>query len=230
MRVALEQPGGRLVWQRPTVSTSLGGALEVDLPRPSPGVGLVVSSPTSGTFGPAVVRTAQGRSYAAAGVLQDALATAQWTFDGDRGPLAYYTNERARPLLTLRGVAGAGTGGASVRARSGARLDPTSALVSSPRGVAVIRAVAPIPGWSATWRPSGATATRNLAVRRSGVVQAVDVPAGRGVLTWLYSAPGLNAGALVRAGRCPGSGGAVAVAGAVGPRQAPWPSGPAPVP
>jgi hypothetical protein len=59
----------------------------------------------------------------------------------------------------------------------------------------VIRAVAPIPGWSATWRPTGATATRSLAVQRAGVVQAVDVPAGRGVLTWLYSAPGLNAGA-----------------------------------
>jgi hypothetical protein len=122
VRVALEQPGGRLVWQRPTVTPSLGGELDVELPRPSPGVGLVVSSATAGTFGPAVMRTAQGRSYAASGVLQDALATAQWAFDGDRGPLAYYTNERARPLLTLRGVAGAGTGGASIRPRPWCRL------------------------------------------------------------------------------------------------------------
>jgi hypothetical protein len=33
-----------------------------------------------------------------------------------------------------------------------------------------------------------------LPVRTSGVVQAVGVPAGHGVLTWEYSAPGLAVG------------------------------------
>jgi hypothetical protein len=195
LRVAVETSGGRLAWQHPTAVTSVHGDLVVQFPRPSSGIGLAVATTTAGTFGPAVVRTAQGQSYTASGDLQDALALAHWTFDGNQGPLSFYTNQRARPPLTLRGIAGAGTAGASVRARSGARLDPTSAVVSSPRGAEVIRAVASIPGWSATWWPGGATVPRKLAVHRSGVVQAVDVPAGRGVLTWQYTPPGLNAGA-----------------------------------
>jgi hypothetical protein len=70
---------------------------------------------------------------------------------------------------------------------------PTAATVSSPHGVRVIRAVAAIPGWTATWQPArGATA--RLAISRAGAVQAVDVPAGRGVLTWSYAPPGFAAG------------------------------------
>ena len=136
VRVALEKPGGQLVWQHPTVTTSLTGDLEVELPRPSPGIGLVVATPRPGTFGPAVVRTAQGRSYAASGELQDALATAQWTFDGDQGPLAFYSNERARPPLSLRGIAGAGTVGAvgTEPVRASPRSDLGRGVVSPRRG------------------------------------------------------------------------------------------------
>jgi hypothetical protein len=194
-RVALEEPGGRLDWLHPTISTNSSGALTIGLPRPTAGIGLVVETTAGGTFGAPRVRTAPGGSFDASGDLQDALATGHWTFAGDRGPFAYYTNNRARPPLTVRGTAGSVVGEATVRTRSGSRLDPTSAWVSSPDGAEVVRAVAAIPGWSATWRLGGRGPARVLDVRSSGVVQAVDVPAGRGVLTWRYTTPGLTAGA-----------------------------------
>ncbi|MHB1852308.1 MAG: hypothetical protein ACYCU6_09035, partial [Acidimicrobiales bacterium] len=60
----------------------------------------------------------------------------------------------------------------------------------------VVRAVAFVPGWSASWTPSSGP-PRPLAVRRLGVVQVVRAPAGRGVVTWRYIAPGLFAGELL---------------------------------
>ena len=50
-------------------------------------------------------------------------------------------------------------------------------------------------------RPTGPAAT--LAVQRDGLIQAVDVPPGLGVITWTYTPPGFRAGlalSLVAAG------------------------------
>jgi uncharacterized membrane protein YfhO len=69
----------------------------------------------------------------------------------------------------------------------------TSATVSSARGVQLVRSVAAIPGWSATWQPRhGQEIT--LSVRPDGIVQAVDVPAGEGTVTWHYTPPSLDSG------------------------------------
>jgi uncharacterized membrane protein YfhO len=59
--------------------------------------------------------------------------------------------------------------------------------------VRVVRAVADIPGWTATWRAAHGSPV-SLAVQRDGLVQVVNVPAGSGVVTWSYSPPGLKAG------------------------------------
>jgi len=192
-RVALEEPGGRLDWLQCSIATGSPGVFTIGLPRPTSGTGLVVETAAPGRFGAPLLRTAPGDSYDASGDLQDSLATAHWSFAGDRGPFAYYANADARPPLALREIPGRGAGDASVRALQGPRVDPASALVSSPHGVDVVRAVAAIPGWWATWQPRTGP-VRVLAVRRSGIVQVVDVPAGRGVLTWRYTAPGLAAG------------------------------------
>ena len=76
---------------------------------------------------------------------------------------------------------------------SGAPAEPTAATVFSPHGTRVVRSVAAIPGWSATWQPRHGAAT-TLTVQRDGTVQAVDVPPGRGVLTWSYTPPRLPVG------------------------------------
>ena len=63
----------------------------------------------------------------------------------------------------------------------------------SRHGARVVRSVAAIPGWSASWQPRQGPAT-TLTVQRDGVVQAVDVPPGLGVLTWSYTPPRFLAG------------------------------------
>jgi uncharacterized membrane protein YfhO len=59
--------------------------------------------------------------------------------------------------------------------------------------------VAATAGWRATWHPRRGPAAA-LAVRRDGLVQAVDVPAGRGIVTWSYRPPGLRMGLAVSLG------------------------------
>ena len=79
------------------------------------------------------------------------------------------------------------------RGAGGPPAAPTAATVFSRNGARVVRSVAAIAGWSATWRPRHGPAT-TLAVQRDGLVQAVDVPPGLGVLTWSYTPPGFLAG------------------------------------
>ena len=65
--------------------------------------------------------------------------------------------------------------------------------------IRVVRAVAALPGWSASWHPRGGTAV-TLAVHRAGLVQAVDVPPGAGVVTWSYVPPGFRLGVALSLG------------------------------
>jgi hypothetical protein len=95
---------------------------------------------------------------------------------------------RAVEALPGRSVSGAWVGGAS-----GPPAAPTAATVSSPDGVRVIRAVAAIDGWSATLQPRHGPPTAPT-VRADGLVQAVDGPAGLGVLTFRYAPPGFAVG------------------------------------
>jgi hypothetical protein len=85
---------------------------------------------------------------------------------------------------------------ASVRYTTSAAGDVTTATVSSANGVRLVRSMAAIPGWSATWQPvDGQPVT--LKVQPDGVVQAVDVPPGRGTVTWHYVSPRFTAGLTV---------------------------------
>jgi hypothetical protein len=195
-RVGLEQPGGRTVWPKVAITTS-SGRFQIQLGAASPAVGLVLAvSHGAGTVGPPVMGTAQGSYFVADGVMTSALV-AQWTFDGDKQGLAYFTNRHAVAPLTLRALKGEALGSATVRARGGPALEPTTAAVDTPHGARVVRAVTNIPGWTATWTPSSGGAGQTLPVRRSGLVQAVDVPAGQGVLTWYYDAPGVIPGLIL---------------------------------
>ena len=114
--------------------------------------------------------------------------------------------------------------GATVRRLSGPPLEPSAALVSSPHGVDVVRAVASVPGWTASWAASSGP-PRPLAVRSLGVVQFVSVPAGRGVVTWRYAAPSLFAGELLSIASLALVAAAIVVAA---PWCRLWPSGPRP--
>ena len=95
--------------------------------------------------------------------------------------------------MCIRDRSSSTTSPGTVRRLAGPAAGPTAAAVFSPHGVRVIRAVAAIPGWSATWHPRGGAAA-TLAVHRAGLVQAVDVPPGAGVVTWSYEPPGVRLG------------------------------------
>jgi hypothetical protein len=126
--------------------------------------------------------------FVADGQLQNALQPPRWGYAGRDGPFGVFVDHFARRALSLSALPGRSTAGASVRPLAGAAAEPTAAAVISPHGVRVVRAVAFIPGWSATWHPAAGRAT-GLAVHRSGLVQAVDVPPGRGIVTWSYTPP-----------------------------------------
>ncbi len=127
------------------------------------------------------------------GQLQDALVPPHWEFAGFDGPFAVFANQRAQPPLRIQALPGRSIAGAWIGHSSGPPADPTAATVSSPHGARVVRAVAAISGWSATWHPGQGPATA-LTVQQDGLVQAVDVPPGLGVLTFRYSPPGFPVG------------------------------------
>ena len=154
VHVGLVRPAGSTDWAEPVQRSD--GAVSVTLDTPAEVVGVRVTAGTAALdLGPPVMRSASGRSYRADGQLQDALVPPHWVLHGLDGAFAVFGDSRASPPLTLRAGPGGSSAGASVRATSGPGFAPTSAAVSSPRAVTVVRAVADIPGWTARWRPAG---------------------------------------------------------------------------
>jgi hypothetical protein len=125
--------------------------------------------------------------------LRDALQPPRWSFAGFDGSFAIFADRSATGPLTVHALGDQSASGASVREVRGAADEPTAATVSSPHGVRIVRSVAAIPGWTATWKPQHGQATA-LPVQRDGLVQAVNVPPGRGLLSWNYVSPRFPAG------------------------------------
>ena len=228
IRIGLLSVGGHVDWARARRTTQEHGASravatwEASWPSPRPAVGVVVGSKVTAAAGAPDVTAVTGRSYALDGVLQDGLAAPHWRYGGQDGAFSVFVDQRARTPLSLRPLAGRSLRGATVRRLSGPPLEPSAALVSSPHGVDVVRAVASVPGWTASWTASSGP-PRPLAVRGLGVVQVVSVPAGRGVVTWRYAAPSLFAGELLSIASLALVAAAIVVAA---PWCRLWPSGP----
>ncbi len=206
VRIGLVRPGGAVTWvdsargpesrgtRHATTSVTVhvhGGIRAVGLEVRALGTG-----PLDEHAGVPVVQSRSGVTLDVDGVLQAALSSPQWRYGGQDGPFGVFVATRPSPPLRLRPLRGRTLGRATVRRLTGPELVPSSALVSSPRGAVVVRSDAAIAGWSATWQPTGGGPPRILAVYRSGIVQAVEVPAGRGVLTWHYDGPGVRSGEL----------------------------------
>jgi hypothetical protein len=155
-----------------------------------PGIPGVSTSPTGAP---------ENATVLADGQLTDGLLPPRWQYFGTDGSFALYRDTYAGPALGVQGLHGGPAPGASVRGLGGPVFAPTSAAVWSPAGVVVIRSEADIPGWTASWRPGGRGRARPVAVRRQGLVQALTVPAGSGILSWSYRAPGLWPGVAVSA-------------------------------
>ncbi len=206
IQVGLVLPGGTVRWLDPVRGPQRGSTGETTVSLTTPGrdgiraVGLAARTlgvpPIADHVGVPVVRTGSGVTLDVDGVLQAALSGSQWRYVDQDGPFAVFAATHPSPPLLLRPRPGRSLGRATVRRSSGPALAPSSAVVTSPHGAEVVRAVAAIPGWSATWLPAGGGTPRALAVFRTGIVQAVDVPPGRGVVTWHYDGPGVRTGEL----------------------------------
>jgi len=192
IRVGLLTPGDSTRWfQARAAGASL---LAVRLPRPVTGVAVIAQAAGERIrLGPPSMTGRHGAVFVADGQLQDALVPPRWTFASQDGPFAVFVDHLARGPLVLEALPGRSASGASVTQLSGPADEPAAAQVRSPHGVRLVRAVAAIPGWSATWQPADGRPV-TLPVYRAGLVQAVDVPPGAGVVTWTYLPPGFTAG------------------------------------
>jgi hypothetical protein len=191
-RIGLVTPGGATRWFRPEAGSA--PALVIGLPHPVTTVAVVAGAGTRpGRLGPPAVTGPDGLVLAANGQLQDALTPPRWGYAGRDGSFAIFVDRFARGPLRLEPLPGQTISGASARRLAGPGAAPTAAAVSSANGVRVVRAVAAISGWSASWQPRHGPA-RAVPIGREGLVQAVDVPPGRGVVTWTYAPRGVTAG------------------------------------
>lgn len=211
VRVGLLRTNGTVDWGRLQGPTAAGNDAatsamwDATWHSPVAAVGLVVDAPAHAVVAPPVVTVAGGRSYELDGVLQRAMVAPHWRYGGQDGAFAVFVDTATRAPLRLRTLPGESLRGAAVRRLSGASLEPTSASVTSARGVEVVRAVAATPGWTATWTPTsaGGKATgpaEPLTVHRLSVVQLVRAPPGRGVVTWRYVPPGFLLGEVLSLG------------------------------
>jgi hypothetical protein len=191
-RIGLLTSGGTTRW---FPATAAGPArLAISLRRALTSVAVVAQAGGQPVrLGPASVTDTDGRVFVADGQLQDALIPPRWGYAGRDGSFAVFEDHFASGPLRLQAIRGRPAPGASVRRVAGSAAAPAAAAVFSPHGVRVIRSVAATAGWTASWHPRHGRAAA-LAVRRDGLVQAVDVPAGRGVVTWSYRPPGFRMG------------------------------------
>jgi len=208
--IGLMTPGGPIRWFRSGAAST--SKLAISLPRPVTSVAVVARARGGPRhLGPPSVAGSDGNVVVANGQLQDALVPPRWGYAGHNGSFAVFVDHFARGPFSLQALPGRSASGASVRAVAGSpamptspaapptAAVPTSAAVSSPHGVRVVRSAAAIAGWRASWHPErGGTTT--LPVRRAGLVQAVDVPPGTGVVTWSYEPPWFTAGLALSLG------------------------------
>jgi len=200
-QIGLMTAGGRTRWF--AASAPSASRLAISLPHPVTGVAVVAQAGGRPShLGPLSITDTDGNVFVADGQLQDALVPPRWGYAGHDGSFAVFADHLARGPLSLQPLPGRSAAGAWVRRVSGPAAVPAAAAVFSRHGIRVIRSVTAIAGWSATWHPRhGPPVT--LAVGRSGLVQAVDIPPGRGVVTWRYLPPWFPAGfalSLVAAG------------------------------
>lgn len=150
--------------------------------RAGPGAsGLELSEP--------LVRPARGTPFSTGTPLSVAVAAGGWVQTGELAGFGVLTNVAAPPFeVTAKG--------ASVTVvASDLWTGSASVAVSTPRAAELVRSVAALPGWRATLEHGGRLS--EVPVRRHGLVQSLDVPAGDSTVTFFYVAPGWAPAQLV---------------------------------
>jgi len=130
--------------------------------------------------------------YLLDGALQGSLAPPRWSYPQNLGPFVVFSNTKTAGLAWLQRpgspspAAGARTAG-SVSIVSSTPIAPQIMAVDAPAPVLLVRSEDYSPGWTARAVPVGGGPTFVLPVRRFGLIQAVELPAGRYLVTWRYA-------------------------------------------
>lgn len=167
----------------------------------------VASSPSSGVvqIGNVVeIDPATETRYMLDGMLQGALHPPHWVYDGRLGSLLVFLNTAVRGPSYVTSAGAESTDdpplpGSSARSPLVPVGDAETTAVSTPRPGLLVRSTAYAPDWYAEITPAGSTTSTTVAVRQLGAVQAVEVPAGRSVVVWVYRSRSIRASALVTA-------------------------------
>jgi hypothetical protein len=139
--------------------------------------------------------------FSPTGLLAAYVRPPHWIATGSIGTYLLLRNTRAYGLLTAFAPSGRGRATATIRVVSSSPWTPTETVaVDAPRPVLLVRGVADLPGWHVTVVAGGRQQPASLEQR--GVVQAVELPAGRSLVTFRYDPPGLRAGLLLAAAGC----------------------------
>ncbi len=200
--VAFVNATGRSVEETAIVS---GTRAQAAAPAGFDVVGVRVSAPLRGltvVLGGVVVASSDGSERQLLdGVLQTALSAPHWRFEGMIGPLPTFVNTESRgPTWIVRAASGnpdsALVPGATTATSVSPAGDEMRTVVTTPSAALLVRSTAFAPGWYAEVQPASRTPAGLLAVHALGTVQAVRIPAGRSVVTWLYRPTTARVGAL----------------------------------
>jgi hypothetical protein len=165
-------------------------------------VGILLSRRDGGPKGLDVsVAPVGGAAFTPTGILAAYVTPPRWRVAGMIGLYLWLTDTRAFGPLTAFSPSGARRAAAAIRIVSSSPWTPTETVtVDAPRTVLLVRSVADLPGWHATVTTGGRT--ESAVLRRFGVVQALELPAGRTLVTFSYDPPGLRLGLSLAAAGC----------------------------
>ncbi|MGD0742234.1 MAG: hypothetical protein ABSA31_02955 [Acidimicrobiales bacterium] len=142
-----------------------------------------------------------GRPFSPTGLLAATVTPPHWRIAGSLGVYLLLTDTRAYGPLTTFAPSGTRRLAADVRVVSSSPWTPAETVeVDTARPVLLVRGVADLPGWQATVTSGGRV--ERVRLRRYGVVQAVELAAGRSVVTFRYQPPGLSTALALAAVGC----------------------------
>jgi hypothetical protein len=165
-------------------------------------VGLTLAGAGGGPTALAVaVTTAKGAAFSPTGLLAADVTPPHWRITGSIGAYELLTDTRAFGPLTAFSPSGEERVAAAIRVVSSSPWTPTETVaVDAAHPVLLVRSVADLPGWHATVTEGGRVVRTTL--QRHGVVQAIELPAGKSIVTFEYSPPGLRTGLVLAAAGC----------------------------
>jgi hypothetical protein len=147
--------------------------------------GIVVSSPTGVTLGDTVLTPSGSKSsYRLDTNFQLAVATTKWTLTSTQDTFSVFKATTLEPRAWLVTP----SAGRVTNIRT-AEWGDAWVSVTLHRASALVRSEAYLPGWRATAVSAANGKTQQLTVRRAGLIEEVDVPAGTWVIHFHYHAP-----------------------------------------